>query len=85
MLLSRHCPHTGVVNFYDAAEPHLSIGSITRDGKSARQTKESGGYTWRLHAVDLVASGRTRDEMSAERYVRSLLAKVPRLTQAEWH
>ena len=28
MLIKRRCPHTGVVNFFSHAEPHMAVGSI---------------------------------------------------------
>ena len=36
MLLSRkRCPHTGVVNLFIEAEPHLAIGSVLKADGSA--------------------------------------------------
>ena len=69
MLLSKRCPHTNVVNFYDETEPHMAIGSITKCGTSA----EASGYTWRFYAADEARCGRTVDASSAERSLRALL------------
>jgi hypothetical protein len=30
MLVARSCPHTGVVNLFANAEPHVAIGSLVR-------------------------------------------------------
>ncbi len=72
MLLSKRCPHTDVLNFYDASEPHIAIGSITKCGRSAVTT----GYAWRFHEADNVRSGRAPDVFSAERDLRALLFSV---------
>jgi hypothetical protein len=69
MLLSKRCPHTQVVNFYDSAEPHISIGSITRCGTSA----VADGYTWRLHAAETSRAGHSIDVSTAERSLRGVL------------
>jgi hypothetical protein len=74
MLLSKRCPYTQVVNFYDSAEPHISIGSITRCGTSA----VADGYTWRLHAAESSRAGHSVDVPAAERSLRSILGAAQR-------
>ena len=74
MLLSKHCPYTGVVNFFEASEPHLAIASITRCGRSAADSDSDKGYTWRFYAQDGAPSGYAPDATSAERKLRAMLA-----------
>ena len=69
MLLSKRCPYTDVVNFYDDAEPHMAIGSITKCGTSAARD----GYAWRFYAADEARSGHAPDAWSAERNLRELV------------
>ena len=73
MLLSKHCPHTGVVNFYDDTEPHLSIGSII---KCKTSVTARAGYAWRFYAVDGTKSGRALDARTAERSLRAISADM---------
>lgn len=70
MLLSKHCPHTGVVNFFDAAEPHLAIGSITKSKSKAK----SKSYTWRFYAIDDAPFGFAADATTAETKLLAMLA-----------
>jgi hypothetical protein len=69
MLLSKRCPHTDVVNFYDEAEPHFALGSIIKCGTAAGKA----AYTWRFYAADDARCGRAPDASSAERNLRALL------------
>ncbi len=78
MLLSKRCPHTHVVNFYDEAAPHISIGSITRCGTSAA----ADGYTWRLHAAETSRAGHSVDASTAERRLRGMLGDTQRRRDA---
>ena len=79
MLLSKHCPYTGVVNFYDARDPHLSIGSITKCGTSAAYHDVSVGYTWRFYAADGTKAGRAIDASAAERNLRATMIQAQRV------
>ncbi len=81
MLLSKHCPHTGVVNFFDVSEPHIAIGSITKCGTSAA----SEGYTWRFYAVDGAPAGHAPDEFSAEQQLLACASKARRQRVLELH
>ena len=72
MLLSNRCPHTGVVNFYDASEPHLSIGSITKCGTSAA----GDAYAWRYYGTDKTRSGVASDASVAERKLKAILSQL---------
>ena len=72
MLLSKRCPHTGVVNFYDASEPHLSIGSITKCGTSAA----GDAYAWRFYGADKTRSGCASDASVAERNLKAIRSQL---------
>ena len=61
MLLSKHCPYTGVVNFYDTSEPHIAIGSITRCGTSVASAR----YTWRFYGADSAPAGNAPDRAAS--------------------
>jgi hypothetical protein len=60
MLSRKRCPHTGVVNFFLDADPHLAIGSIIKTGGST-------GYQWLYYTDPCAATGTERDLKSAER------------------
>jgi hypothetical protein len=55
-----HCPHTGVVNFFAAAEPFLAIGSVIRTGAAQP-------YHWRCYVGAESTAGAAPDMRSAER------------------
>jgi hypothetical protein len=74
MLLSKRCPHTSVVNFYDDAEPHMAIASITKCGTAA----SGHGFTWRLYASERPLCGHTPDASTAERNLRGVLKAAQR-------
>jgi len=67
MLSMRRCPHTGVVNFFFATDPHLAVGSIVK--------AERSGYLWRCHTDPCIA-GSEADLKEAERRVAELCAQV---------
>jgi hypothetical protein len=81
VLLTKHCPYTGVVNFYEASEPHIAIGSITKCGTSAA----GDGYTWRFYAIDGVPAGHAPDEVSAEQQLLAFASKSRRERVLELH
>lgn len=64
MLIKRRCPHTGVVNFYSRAEPHMAVGSIV--------SADDHHFTWRYHAGPYVRAGQVDDMCTAEREVREI-------------
>jgi hypothetical protein len=73
MLSVRHCPHTGVVNYFAAADPFMAIGSIVRAGSQTCH--------WRCYVGQPSASGVAPDMRTAERrlvgiYRQSLRAAV---------
>jgi hypothetical protein len=72
VLLSKRCPHTGVVNFFETAEPHIAIGSITRRAAPHDQT----AFAWRVYCADMIRAGVTQDPQSAERALRAVASKA---------
>lgn len=64
MLIKRRCPHTGVVNFFSRAEPHMAVGSIV--------PRDDHHFTWRYYADPFVCGGQADDMFAAEREVREL-------------
>jgi hypothetical protein len=62
MLSRRHCPHTGIVNFFAAADPLLAIGSVIRAGEPAL-------YHWRYYLGQEPAVGVAPDMRSAENHL----------------
>ena len=68
MLFAKRCPHTGVVNYFSASDPHLAVASIARCGTSA------AGFTWRCHASGAERSGLAPDLESAQQRLTSFLA-----------
>jgi hypothetical protein len=61
MLTRRRCPHTGVVNFYFDAEPHMAVGSVVPG--------DDRHFTWRFYAEPFADAGMSGDLGSAERHV----------------
>ena len=59
MLSRRHCPHTGIVNFYTHAEPLLAVGSVIK-------AVEPGRYHWRYYLGEEPAVGVAPDMRTAE-------------------
>lgn len=61
MLSRRHCPHTGIVNFFAAADPFVAIGSVIKAGEPAL-------YHWRYY-LGPAAVGVAADMRSAENHL----------------
>jgi hypothetical protein len=59
MLSRRHCPHTGIVNFFADADPFMAIGSVIKAGEPAL-------YHWRCYMGHLPAVGVASDMRTAE-------------------
>jgi hypothetical protein len=59
MLSRRHCPHTGIVNFFAHAEPLLAVGSVIKAGEPPR-------YHWRYYLGQQCAVGVAADMRTAE-------------------
>ena len=68
MLSKRRCPHTGVVNFFFATDPHLAVGSIVK--------AEGTGYLWRCYTDPCTGVGSAADMKTAERHVAELCRRA---------
>ena len=69
MLSKRHCPLTGVVNFFFEEEPHFAVGSVVKNN-SAR------GYEWRCYSEPCSGGGLAPDMKSAEQRVIKLCGEA---------
>ena len=49
MISKRHCPLTGVVNFFAAADPLIAIGSVSG-------ATDAPSYAWRCYLDNPVAA-----------------------------
>jgi hypothetical protein len=67
MLSMRRCPHTGVVNAFSKADPHLAVGSIVK--------AERAGYLWRYYS-DPCMAGSERDLKEAERRLVEICSRA---------
>lgn len=76
MLSKRRCPHTGVVNFFFAADPHFSVGSVVK--------AERSGYLWRCYTDPCTSTGAVADMKTAERRVAKLCRQAA-ARQSEAH
>jgi len=76
MLSKRRCPHTGVVNFYFADDPHLSVGSVVKADRA--------GYLWRCYTDPCAGTGAATDIKAAEARLVELCteAAAPQLGRA---
>jgi hypothetical protein len=76
MLARRHCPHTGIVNFFAAGDPLLAVGSVIKTGKPAL-------YHWRYYLGEAPAVGAAPDMRTAENHLisrhRAVLQAPPQL------
>jgi hypothetical protein len=68
MLSKRRCPHTGVVNFFFSADPHLAVGSIVK--------VEGTGYLWRCYTDPCTAVGSEVNLKMAEQRVAESCRKA---------
>ena len=69
VITKRRCPHTGVVNFYEKAEPLLAVGSVSTG------TKASARYIWRSYLDDQEA-GVARKISIAEAHLRDAIERA---------
>ena len=67
MISKRHCPQTGVVNFFTAADPLIAVGSISAAAPPAH-------YHWHCYLDDPVA-GTAADMVIAEAQLRKAIAR----------
>jgi hypothetical protein len=79
MLSRKHCPHTGIVNFFADAEPFLAVGSVVK-------ATEPGSYYWRCYVGQQPVAGSAPDMRAAESRLVSHyreLEQATRLTGAD--
>jgi hypothetical protein len=75
MLSTKRCPHTGVVNFYFDADPHLAVGSVIKAGRAS--------YQWRCYTDPCAAVGTAPDLRTAERRVAMLCHRAAAVMEHE--
>lgn len=66
MISKRHCPHTGVTNFFAAADPLMAIGSVS-------EPTDIQTYAWRCY-LDSPVGGTASDMGIAEAELRRAIA-----------
>jgi len=66
VISKRHCPHTGIVNFFIAADPFIAVGSVT-------ETAASAHYAWRCY-LDEPVGGSAPDMAIAETELKKAIA-----------
>lgn len=71
MISKTLCPHTGVVNFFTAADPLLAVGSVTEAATPPR-------YNWHCY-LDDPAAGTAPDIAGAEAELRRAIARRRRV------
>ena len=67
MLSRKRCPHTGVVNYFFDAEPHMAVGSVLKI-----RAEGSSGYQWLFYADPCAETGTAPDLKTAESRVTEL-------------
>lgn len=75
MLISRSCPHTGILNYYSVREPFLAVGSV--------QPLPGLGVAWRCYISDRPASGATADLKAAEQQLKAHVRTAERQAAEE--
>ena len=64
MISKKHCPHTGVVNFFASSDPLIAVGSVSK--------ATNAQFDWRCYLDDPVA-GTAPDVAIAEAYLRQAI------------
>jgi hypothetical protein len=67
MISKRHCPQTGVTNFFAASEPLIAIGSVS-EGAGVQ------AYAWHCY-LDTPVSGTAQDAAIAEAELRHAIER----------
>ena len=65
MISKKHCPHTGVVNFFASSDPLMAVGSVSKATNPAQ-------YDWRCYLDDPVA-GSAPNMTIAEAFLRQAI------------
>jgi hypothetical protein len=71
ILSSKKCPVTGVVNFFDATDPFLSVGSVAKCGTAAKSRR----YLWRVYEGGALSAGYAPDLATAKSQIESSYAQ----------
>jgi hypothetical protein len=66
MISKRHCPHTGVINFFASADPLIAIGSVSEASSNLH-------FAWRCY-LDEEVGGVAADMAVAEAELRRAIA-----------
>ena len=66
MIFKRDCPHTGVVNFFIAADPIIAVGSVSEGAAPNR-------YDWHCYLDDPI-NGTASDMTVAEAELKAAIA-----------
>jgi hypothetical protein len=74
VISKKHCPLTGVVNFFAASDPLMAVGSVSKAAKAAQ-------YDWRYY-LDVPVAGSAPDVALAEAYLRQAIEKRERANTA---
>jgi hypothetical protein len=74
VISKRHCPYTGVVNFFATADPFIAVGSVS-------ETATPPHYAWRCYLDDPVG-GTAPDLAIAEMALKKAIASRRRLAPA---
>lgn len=81
MLVSKPCPHTGVVNFFHDSEPHIAIGSIIKSNHPGADAR----YVWRFYALEGAPSGHAENVSAAEKKLVALFSKTSDTRFPKYH
>ncbi len=69
LLVTKRCPHTGVMNFYSKDNPYVAVGSIAR--------RTGADFAWRCYADGPELSGRAPDMATARERLTHYLDLAP--------
>jgi ribosomal protein S14 len=67
VITTKRCPHTGILNFFVRADPHLAVGSVSEDA-NPRQ------FVWRCY-LDGQGGGVAADLAIAEQSLRNAISR----------
>jgi hypothetical protein len=67
VIITKRCPHTGVLNFFVTADPLLAVGSVNR-------APRTDTYIWRCY-LDGQGAGTAADAAIAETNLRNAIAR----------
>ena len=76
MLSKKRCPHTGITNYFTAANPYVAVGSVS-------ETQSPSRFAWRCY-IEREAGGMTSDISAAEAHLCRAIA-VRERPRPMWH